>query len=151
MYRIFISHASAEFGAAKARKDWLVQQDPPTANDILLDADMVRLGPHWIDELNQGMKTSDAVVCATSNSWVGCPECIAGFRMAEYLNKRVLCARAESSSADEMGKAWQRADCSEMVNQQRLPSMTTGLCKTPAAPAAACHNQQTQSRTRART
>ena len=55
------------------------------------------------------MKTSDAV-CATSNSWVGGPECIAGFRTAEYRNNRVLCARAESSPADETGKAWQRTD-----------------------------------------
>ena len=110
MYRIFISHASAEFGEAKARKDWLVQQDPPPANDILLDADMVRPGPHWTDELNQAMKNSDAAVCATSNSWVGGPECIADFRTAEYLSNRVLCARPESSPADETGKAWQRAD-----------------------------------------
>ena len=53
MYQIFISHASAEFGEAKARKDWLVQQDPPRANDILLAADMVRPGPRWTDELNR--------------------------------------------------------------------------------------------------
>jgi hypothetical protein len=109
MYRIFINHASAEFGEAKARKDGLVQPDPLPANDILLDADMVRPGPHWTDDLNQAMKTSDAV-CATSNSWVGGPECIAGFRTAEYRNNRVLCARAESSPADETGKAWQRTD-----------------------------------------
>ena len=54
MYRIFINHASAEFGEAKARKDGLVQQDPLPANDILLDADMVRPGPHWTDEPKPG-------------------------------------------------------------------------------------------------
>jgi hypothetical protein len=43
---MFISHASAEFGEAKAPKDWLVQQDPPPANDILLDADMVLRSAH---------------------------------------------------------------------------------------------------------
>ena len=109
MYRIFISQASAEFGEAKARKE-LLRKDPPPANDILLDDDIVRPGPHWTDELNQAMKNSDAVVCATSNSWAGGPECIADFRTAEYLNNRVLCARPESSPADETGKAWQRTD-----------------------------------------
>jgi hypothetical protein len=52
MYRIFISHAGAEFGEAKGRKE-LLRQDPPPANDILLDADMVRPGPHWTDELTR--------------------------------------------------------------------------------------------------
>ena len=110
MYRIFISHVSAELGEAKARKDWLVQQDPPPANDIFLDADMVRTGPLWIDELKQAMKNCDAVVCATSNSWAGRPECIAEFRTAEYLNNRIFCARLETSPADEKTKAWQRID-----------------------------------------
>jgi hypothetical protein len=55
------------------------------------------------------MKNSDAVVRATSNSWVGGPECMADFRTAEYFNNRVLCARPESSPADET-EAWQRAD-----------------------------------------
>ena len=50
MYRIFISHLSAEPGEAKALKDWLVQQDPPPPNDILVGADMVRPGPQWIDD-----------------------------------------------------------------------------------------------------
>jgi hypothetical protein len=110
MYRVVVSHANAEVGEAKARKDWLGQQDPLPANDILLDADMDRPGRHWTDELNQAMKNTDAVVCATSNGWVGGPECIADFRTAEYLNNRVLCARPQSSPADEMGTAWQRAD-----------------------------------------
>jgi hypothetical protein len=110
MYRPFISHVSAEFGEAKARKDWLLKQDPPPANDVLLGADAVRPGPHWTNELNQAKKNSDAVVCATSNSWVGGPERISGFGTAEYLNNRVLCACPETSPADEMGKAWQRAD-----------------------------------------
>jgi hypothetical protein len=129
MYRIFISHASAEFGEAKARKDWLVQQDPPSANDILLDADMVRPGPHWTDELNQAMKNSDAVVCATSNSWVGGPERIAGFRTAEYLNNRGSCALPSPRPQMRWTRRGNARTCSEMVNQQRLPSKTTGLCK----------------------
>jgi hypothetical protein len=151
MYRIFISHASAEFGEAKARKDWLVQQDPVRANDILLDADMVLPGPHWTDELNQAMKNSDAVVCATSNSWVGGPECIADFRTAGYLNNRVLCARPESSPADERGKAWRRADLFGNAEPAETSLDDDGSLQTKAALAAACHSQKTQSRTRART
>jgi hypothetical protein len=97
MYRISISHASAEFGEATARKDWLVQQVPPPANDIRFDGDTVRPGPHWPDELNQAMKNSHAVVRATSNSSVGGPERIAGCRTAECLNNnRTLCTPARS-------------------------------------------------------
>lgn len=66
----FISHASAAFGEGKARKE-LLRQDPPSANDMLFDVDMVRTGLHWT---------------------------------------RSLYARAESSPANETGKAWQRTD-----------------------------------------
>ena len=151
MYRIFISHASAEFGEAKARKDWLVQQDPLAANDILLDADMVRPGLHWTDELNQAMKNSDAVVCATSNSWVSGPECIADFCTAEYLNSRVLCARPESSPADEMGKAWQRADLFGNGEPAETSLDDDGSLQNPSGTSGRLPQSRTQSRTRART
>jgi hypothetical protein len=129
MYRLFISHARAEFGEAKERKDWLVQQDRPPANDILFDGDMVRPAPHSIDGLNPAMKNSDAVVCAMSDSWVGGPERIAGFRTAEYLHNRVLCARPQSRPQMRWARPGDAQTGSEMLNQQRLPSKTTGLRK----------------------
>ena len=108
MYRIFISHSSAELREATALKDWLIQQDPPLANEIFLDADMMRPGLQWKDQLKQAMKNCEAVVCLTSKSWASRPECIAEFRTAEYLNKRIFCARLEPSDADEVTSAGQR-------------------------------------------
>ncbi len=110
MYRIFISHASSELREAKALKDWLVKQDPPLANEIFLDAEMMRPGLLWKEQLKQAMKNCEAVVCMTSIDWANRPECVAEFRTAEYLNKRIFCARLESSSADEETEAWQRVD-----------------------------------------
>ena len=112
MYRIFISHSSVELREASALKDWLVQQDPPLANEIFLDADMMRPGLQWKDQLKQAMKNCEAVICLTSKSWAGRPECLAEFRTAEYLNKRIFCARLEPSDADEVTSAWQRVDLS---------------------------------------
>ena len=110
MYRIFISHASPELREAKALKDWLVQQDPPLANEIFLDAGMMRPGLLWKEQLKQPMKNCEAVVCPTSKSWAERPECVAEFRTAEYLDKRIFCARLEPSGEDEQTNAWQRVD-----------------------------------------
>jgi hypothetical protein len=146
MYR----HARAEFGEAKERTDWLVQQDRPPANDILFDGDMVRPAPHSIDGLNPAMKNSDAVVCAMSDSWVAGPERIAGFRTAEYLHNRVLCARPQSSPADEMGKAWRRAD--RLGNAEPAEtSLQDNRSRQTKVALAAPVTIKMQSRTRART
>ena len=66
MYRIFISHSSAELREAKALQDWLIQQDPPLANEIFLDADRLRPGLQWRDQLRQAVKSCEAVVRAFS-------------------------------------------------------------------------------------
>jgi TIR domain len=110
MYRIFTSHSSVKLREATARKDWLVQQDPTPANEIILDADMMCPGVQWKDQLKQAMKNCEAVVCLTSKSWTGRPECLAEFRIAEYLNKRIFSARLEPPDADEATSAWQRVD-----------------------------------------
>jgi WD40 repeat protein len=110
MYRIFISHSSAELREGQALKQWLVQQDPPLANEIFLDADMMRAGLQWKDQLKRAMKNCEAVVCLTSTSWAARPECLAEFRAAEYLNKRIFCVRLEPSAGDEVTEDWQRVD-----------------------------------------
>src|SRR5215218_5038800 len=110
MYRIFISHNSVELREAKALKDWLVQQDPPLANEIFLDADRLRPGLTWRSQLGQAMKNCEAVVCMTSRSWADSAECLSEFSTAEYFNKRIFCVRLEPSPADEKTKAWQRVD-----------------------------------------
>jgi hypothetical protein len=65
MYRIFISHASAELGEANA----LVRRGRMLANGIFLGAHIVRTGPLGIAALKQAIKDCDAVVFATSKSW----------------------------------------------------------------------------------
>ena len=98
MYRIFISHSSVDLRAAKALKSWLVEQDPPLANEIFLDADTMRPGLLWKGQLKQAIKNCEAVVCLTSKSWAERSECEAEFRTAENLDKRIFCARLEQSS-----------------------------------------------------
>ena len=90
----------ASSSARQALKNWLVQQDPPLANEIFLDADMMRPGLQWKDQLRQAMKNCEAVICLMSANWPGSPECLAEFRTAEYLNKRIFCARLEPSDLD---------------------------------------------------
>ncbi|HKP40677.1 TIR domain-containing protein [Mycobacterium sp.] len=121
MYRIFISHASIELREAKALKDWLVQQDPPLANEIFLDAEKLRPGLTWRSQLGQAMKNCEAVVCMTSKAWAERPECIAEFSTAEYLNKRIFCVRLEPSVADEKTRAWQRVDLFGKGEQTKVP------------------------------
>jgi hypothetical protein len=110
VFRIFISHSSVELREAKALKDWLVQQDPPLANEIFLDADVMRPGLQWKDQLKQAMKNCEAVICLSSKSWAARLECLAEFRSAEYLNRRIPCGRLEPPDADEATSAWQRVD-----------------------------------------
>jgi hypothetical protein len=110
MYRIFISHSSAELREARALKDWLVEQDPPLANEIFLDAEKMRPGLLWKEQLRHAINKCEAVVCLTSTSWADRAECISEFRTAEMLNKRIFCARLEPSRADEETKAWQHVD-----------------------------------------
>ena len=52
MYRIFISHASAELGEANA----LVRRGRMLANGIFLGAHIIRTGPLGIDALKQAIK-----------------------------------------------------------------------------------------------
>jgi WD40 repeat protein len=91
-------------------KDWLVEQDPPLANEIFLDAEKMRPGLLWKEQLRHAINKCEAVVCLTSTSWADRAECISEFRTAEMLNKRIFCARLEPSPADEETKAWQHVD-----------------------------------------
>ena len=66
MYRIFISHSGIEDAEARALKKWLVDQDPPLANEIFLDSDPqhgIRAGRKWKDELHRAMVSCEAPPC----------------------------------------------------------------------------------------
>jgi len=104
VYRIFISHSSVEDRQATALKRWLVQQDPPLANEIFLDSDRrtgIRPGKRWKDELQRVMQQCEAVVCLLSVNWHSSLECQTEFRTAENLNKRIFPARLEPHTVHE--------------------------------------------------
>jgi WD40 repeat protein len=111
--RIFLSHSSLDARQALALKHWLVEQDPPLANEIFLDIDPtvgLRPGERWKDRLRQATATCEAVVCLLSRNWEASHECKVEYRVAENLNKQILCARLEPSAGDDLTAEWQRCD-----------------------------------------
>ena len=113
MSRIFLSHSNADYRKAVALKTWLVQQDPPLANEIFLDLDQrsgIQVGVRWKDALRQASTRCEAVICLLSANWAASRECGTEFRTAENLNKLIFCPRLEPSSADDMTAEWQRCD-----------------------------------------
>ncbi len=113
MSRIFLSHSSADSRQALALKRWLVQQDPPLANEIFLDLDQrsgIRAGVRWKDALRHANTRCEAVICLLSPNWASSDECRTEYRTAENLNKMIFCARLEPSTADDKTAEWQRCD-----------------------------------------
>ncbi|MDT5352882.1 MAG: hypothetical protein QOJ56_1414 [Mycobacterium sp.] len=111
--RIFLSHSSLDARQALALKHWLVEQDPPLANEIFLDIDTragLRPGERWKDRLQQASATCEAVVCLLSANWEASHECKVEYRVAENLNKQILCVRLEPSAGDDLTAEWQRCD-----------------------------------------
>src|SRR5262245_20578312 len=104
MSRIFLSHSHVDERETLALKRWLVQEDPALANEIFLDIDPevgLRPGERWKDRLQQASATCEAVVCLLSRNWEASHECKVEFRLAENLNKQILCARIEASAGDD--------------------------------------------------
>ena len=113
MSRIFLSHSSLDSREALALKRWLVDQEPPLATDIFLDIDPevgLRPGERWKDRLQQASAKCEAVVCLLSSNWEASHECKTEYRVAENLNKQILCARLEPSAGDDLTSEWQRCD-----------------------------------------
>jgi WD40 repeat protein len=113
MSRIFLSHSSLDAREALALKRWLVDQEPPLATEIFLDIDPevgLRPGERWKDRLQQASAKCEAVVCLLSRNWEASHECKTEYRVAENLNKQILCARLESSAGDDLTSEWQRCD-----------------------------------------
>ena len=113
MSRIFLSHSNRDAREALALKRWLVDQEPPLATDIFLDIDPdvgLRPGERWKDRLQQASAKCEAVVCLLSSNWEASHECKTEYRVAENLNKQILCARLEPSVGDDLTSEWQRCD-----------------------------------------
>ncbi|MEV3901101.1 TIR domain-containing protein [Mycobacterium sp. NPDC050551] len=113
MSRIFLSHSSLDAREALALKRWMVGQEPALATEIFLDIDPevgLRPGERWKDRLQQASARCEAVVCLLSANWEASHECKTEYRVAENLNKQILCARIEPSVGDELTSEWQRCD-----------------------------------------
>ncbi|MCX2933722.1 TIR domain-containing protein [Mycobacterium sp. CVI_P3] len=113
MSRIFVSHSSRNTREAVALKRWLVEQDPPLANEIFLDVDPdtgLRTGTRWKDALRQANARCEAVICLLSSDWEASSECRVEYRTAENLNKQIFVARLEPSTGESLTSEWQRCD-----------------------------------------
>lgn len=113
MSRVFLSHAGDEWRAAVALKQWLAHKDSTLADDIFLDVDPVtgiKVGMPWKEALRQANTRCEAVICLVSEKWEASHECKTEYRVAETLNKQILCARLEPSTGDDLISEWQRCD-----------------------------------------
>ena len=70
----------------------------------------LRPGERWKDRLQQASAKCEAVVCLLSRNWEASHECKTEYRVAENLNKQILCARLEPSAGDDLTSEWQRCD-----------------------------------------
>ena len=113
MSRIFLSHSSRDAREAVALKRWLAEKDSRLANEIFLDLDKdtgITAGVRWKDALRQASSRCEAVICLLSTNWDASHECKTEFRMAEYLNKQIFCARLEPLAGRDVTAEWQRCD-----------------------------------------
>ncbi|MGV0746224.1 nSTAND1 domain-containing NTPase [Mycolicibacterium sp. XJ870] len=113
MSRLFLSHSSLDLRQAVALKQWLVNQEPALANEIFVDVDPevgLQPGQRWKDALQRATARCEAVICLLSANWEASHECRVEYRVAENLNKQILCARLEPSAGDGLTAEWQRCD-----------------------------------------
>ncbi|MFE3054586.1 TIR domain-containing protein [Nocardia sp. NPDC059239] len=113
MYRVFLSHSSADRAAAIALQRWLIGQLPSLRGDIFLDVDVetgIAAGTRWRDELTKAVARCEAVLCLISVSWEGSHECLAELRHAETLNKRIFGARLHAEAKGQIAREWQLCD-----------------------------------------
>ena len=113
MSRFFISHAGKDYREAKALRQWLIDQEPPLANEIFLDAERrggIRIGEEWVNELRRAGHRAEAVICLLSPAWERSAECRAEFRLANYLSRPILCARLEPYNRRSITADWERCD-----------------------------------------
>ncbi|ONM48414.1 hypothetical protein B0T46_11910, partial [Nocardia donostiensis] len=112
--RIFISHSSRDNTWAVAVRQWLIEQQPDLAQDIFLDIDPeigIHSGQRWKVALRAAVERCEAVVCLVSRHWLASHECEAEYRAAEYLGKRIYCARIEPlDGVHDITREWQRCD-----------------------------------------
>jgi WD40 repeat protein len=97
MSRIFLSHASAETIQALALKKWLIDQNPPLANDIFLDVDDIKPTDEWAQVIQERGENCRVMVCLVSKAWEESWECRQELKIARRFNKGILPARLGAS------------------------------------------------------
>jgi WD40 repeat protein len=113
VYRLFVSHSSRDSSSAVAVSRWLVENEPSLLGEIYLDIDAdtgIAPGNRWKSELVRAVDRCEAVLCLISTDWESSAECIAEFRHAESLNKRIFCARLDKRAVGERTREWQFCD-----------------------------------------
>jgi hypothetical protein len=111
--RIFLSHSSRDTAQAIALKRWLGEQEPGLAEEVFLDLDRdtgIAPGERWKEALRRANERCEAVICLLSARWEASPECLAEYRTAETLGKRILCAGLEPLAGKGITGEWQRCD-----------------------------------------
>ena len=113
MPKIFLSHSSRDSRQAIALRQWLIEQNPPLANEIFVDLHRdtgTRPIVQWTDALRQASARCEAVICLLSANWEASPECATEYRFAEYLNKRVFSVCIGSLIREDPTRGWEKID-----------------------------------------
>jgi WD40 repeat protein len=107
--RVFISHSSCNNLQTRAVKKWLIEQEPSLSKEIFLDLDDILPGQEWKDALRLASNRCEAVICLASADWEESGQCIAEYRFAEFLEKKIVVARLESTAGAKTAE-WQYRD-----------------------------------------
>lgn len=108
MSRIFLSHHNSNNQEALALKLWLESQG--WREEIFLDFDPIvgiKTGTRWKEALSQAGTRCEAILCLTSPGWVGSPDCLAEYRTAENLSKKIFIAQIADLSSPDKTREWQ--------------------------------------------
>jgi WD40 repeat protein len=112
--RLFISHSSANNGAAVALRDWLAEQG---FTDVFLDIDAgsgLAAGERWQEALKTAADRCEAVLFLISPAWIESKWCLAEFLLAKTLHKRIFGLFVEAVPLNrvpvEMTAEWQTCD-----------------------------------------
>ena len=127
MARLFISHSSANNGAAFALRDWLCEQG---FDDVFLDVDPGRglvAGERWQEALKAAADRCEVVLFLVSPAWMESKWCLAEFLLAKTLHKRIFGLLVEAVPRDrvpvEMTAEWQLCD---LTGTDRVRSFEMG-------------------------
>ncbi len=113
MCKVFLSHSSRDNVQAEALLRWLETAEPALKDEIFFDRDEdtgIATGEQWRDALRKASDRCEAVICLVSQNWIASHECLAEYRVAEYLGKPVFPVRLEPTPGSDVTREWQHCD-----------------------------------------